>query len=301
MGVRLCRRPRTVRCMADLLAELKALLDLEEIDPNLYRGFTREEPRPRVFGGLVAGQALAAGCRTVQTLMPHSLHAYFLRPGRQGEPIIYHVDRIRDGRSFATRRVKATQRGEAIFNMSVSYHKEEAGFQHQDEMPSDVPAPENCIRWQQWIRPLAEKMPPELRDYMLRDRPIEMRPVDPMDWDDPAPDVRTQSFWMRALPALPDDPTLHRCLMTYASDMALLGVAMRPHRRGFWSPDMMAASLDHALWFHRPFRFDDWLLYDQYTPAAAGARGFALGSIFSRGGERVASVAQEGLIRQIER
>ena len=286
--------------MSDVLSGLLEQLELEEIEVNLFRGITRREPRPRVFGGLVAAQALASACRTVDDGDPHSLHAYFLRPGKPGTPILYMVDRIRDGRSFTTRRVKAVQNGEAIFNMSVSFHKLEEGLEHQQPMP-DVKSPDECISWQDWMRPLTEKMPDALAEYVLRDRPIDMRPIDPVDWNDPASASSQQRFWMRAVGELPDDNALHCSIAAYASDMALLGVTMRPHLKGFWSPDIMAASLDHAMWFHVGFRFDQWLLYDQFTPRAAGARGFARGSIYTSEGTLVASVAQEGLLRTVDR
>lgn len=285
--------------MQQALTDLLELLELEAVEVNLFRGITRDEPRPRVFGGLVAAQALRAACLTVEGLDPHSLHAYFLRPGRTGKPILYMVDRIRDGRSFTTRRVKAVQNGEAIFNMSVSFHKQEQGLTHQDPMP-DVPAPDECISWQQWMQPVTDRMPTRLREYMLRERPIDMRPVDPVDWGNESSTSPDQRFWVRAVDQLPDGQALHSTVAAFASDMALLGVVMRPHNRGFWSPDIMAASLDHAMWFHQPFRFDDWLLYDQHTPIAAGARGFARGSLYTAQGTLVASVAQEGLVRTVE-
>jgi acyl-CoA thioesterase-2 len=281
------------------LEKLLSLLELEEIDPNIYRGLTVPEPRPRVFGGHVAGQALMAAARTVPVLQVHSLHAYFLRPGDPKLPIVYTVTRIRDGKSFVTRLVVATQKGEAIFNLSASFHVAEQGFAHQAPMP-EVPPPEQCTTWAEWMKPIFELLPPDLRQRFERERPIELRPVDPIDMVKPQPLGFQQSFWMRAAGSMPDEPRLHQSLATYASDHTLLSAAMRPHGKTFLSRDLMAASLDHAMWFHKPFRMDQWILYHQESPASAGARGLAFGHFFTQSGELVASVAQEGLIRPID-
>jgi acyl-CoA thioesterase II len=283
----------------DALKKLLALLDLEEIDPNLYRGLTSQEPRPRVFGGHVAGQALVAAGRTAPGMAVHSLHAYFLRPGEPALPIVYTVTRIRDGKSFVTRLVVASQRGEAIFNLSAQFHVAEPGFEHQAEMPN-VPPPEQCTSWDEWMKPISDRLPSELLQRLLRERPIEIRPVDPIDMLAPVPGGFRQSFWMRASDAMPDDPLLHQCVATYASDHTLLGAAMRPHGKTFLSRDLMAASLEHAMWFHRPFRMDEWILYSQQSPASFGGRGLAFGCFFTQAGTLVASVAQEGLIRPVD-
>lgn len=291
--------------MQEKVDHLVHLLDLEELDVNLFRGRATHEPRPRVFGGQVAGQALIAAIRTVagEDRPPHSLHAYFLRPGDPTVPIIYEVERIRDGKSFTTRRVVAIQRGEAILNMAVSFHRREDGLSHQEPMP-DVKPPEQCITWSEYIEPWVSKLRqrnPDAADYIGRRRPIAMRPVDPLDLADPQSKGRTQYYWLRADGRLPDDPAVHAAMATYASDHTLLSVAMRPHGLMFHRPDLMAASLDHAFWFHRSFRMDDWLLYAQHSPAAAGARGIGIGHFYTRAGELVATVCQEGLIRMIER
>lgn len=285
--------------MTEALQKLLSLLDLEEIEPNLYRGLTGKEPRPRVFGGHVAGQALAAAGRTVTDVTAHSLHAYFLRPGDPQLPIVYTVTRIRDGKSFVTRLVVASQRGEAIFNLSASFHRSEPGFAHQAPMP-EVPPPEACTSWEQWMKPLTDLLPPELNERLMRERPIDVRPVDPIDMLNPIPAGNRQSFWMRTSGAMPDAPLLHQCVATYASDHTLLSAAMRPHGKTFLSRDLMAASLDHAMWFHRPFRMDEWILYHQESPASFGGRGLAVGYFFTQSGELVASVAQEGLIRPVD-
>ena len=255
----------------DALDDLVALLDLEPIEVNIFRGQSPDEQRQRVFGGQVAGQALVAAGRTVERGVVHSLHAYFLRPGDPTIPIIYEVDRIRDGRSFTTRRVVAVQHGRAIFNLSASFHVPEQGLDHQRPMPMGVPDPES--------------LPP----YEWGRRQIDLRFV--------PPEARGghQRVWMRADGPLPDDPLLHACVVAYASDMTLLDSATRPHGMSFDGGAM--ASLDHAMWFHRSFRADEWLLYDQHSPTAAEARGLATGTIFSQDGRLVVSVVQEGLMR----
>ena len=286
--------------MTEALSKLLSLLALEEIDPNIYRGPNTNENRPRVFGGQVAAQALVAANRTVPASLPvHSLHAYFLRPGDPKLPIVYKVERIRDGKSFTTRLVVAVQRGEAIFNLSASYHASEPGHEHQVEMP-EAPPPESCITWEQWFAPLLDKVPAGLKDALLRDRPIEIRPVDPIDMGNPQPSGMHQRFWLRANGVLSDDPLVHQSIATYASDHTLLGAALRPHGLTFLSRNMMLASLDHAIWFHRPFRCDQWLLYSQISPAGFGARGLSFGHYFTQEGVLVASMAQEGLMRRID-
>jgi acyl-CoA thioesterase-2 len=280
--------------MQPAVDELIALLDLEAIEVNLFRGLSPDVEAQRVFGGQVAGQALVAAARTVDAGRPvHSLHAYFLRPGDPTVPILYEVDRIRDGRSFTTRRVVAIQHGKAIFNLSASFHIHESGFDHEDPMPVDVAEPTSLPTFQERWEPWADM----LGDWYTRDRPIDTRTVDwqPLDRKGPLPPH--QRVWLRADGALPDDPVLHTCILTYASDMTLLDTTLLPHAVGAVEKDAMMASLDHAMWFHRPFRADDWLLYDQESPSASGGRGTARGSIFTHDGHLAVTVVQEGLIR----
>jgi acyl-CoA thioesterase II len=263
---------------------LLALLDLEVLDVDLYRGRSPATAHQRVFGGQVAAQALVAAGRTVGRERPvHSLHAYFLRPGDPSTPIIYRVDRSRDGRSFTTRRVVATQRGEQIFVMSASFQVVETGLEHQDPMP-DVPDPESLPTVQERIETAGERW---------RDRWAEFESIDLRHVEDE--DRFRNRVWLRAVGPLPDDPMVHVCVLAYASDLTLLLSALRPH--DVRVEELQLASLDHALWFHRPFRADEWLLYDQSTPSAARARGFAAGRIFSADGRLVAFAVQEGLIR----
>jgi len=245
----------------------------------------------------VIGQALVAAVRTVEDRAAHSLHGYFLRPGDPSVPIIYDVDRIRDGKSFATRRVVAIQHGAAIFSMSVSFHRSEPGFEHQQEMP-DVPGPDNLPSLGDLTKQLMDQFPESVRAYWERERPIEIRPVESARFESNAPTTPCQNVWMRANGKLPDDLALHQCVLAYASDMTLLDTSLIAHGRLMFDRSLMLASLDHALWFHRPFRSDQWLLYAQDSPASFGARGFSRGSIFSQDGILVASVTQEGLIRE---
>ncbi len=279
--------------MSAALDGLVDLLDLEAIEVNIFRGRSPDEKRQRVFGGQVAGQALVAAGRTVAQGTVHSLHAYFLRPGDPGIPILYEVDRIRDGRSFATRRVVAIQHGQAIFNLSASFHVAEPGLDHQLPMP-EVPGPEKLPTFHERLAPVREK----LGDWYTRPRPIDTRYVDDPFAGRPAgARPPRQRVWMRADGRLPDDPLLHACVVAYASDITLLDSIILPHGVSWYDGVLMMASLDHAMWFHRPFRADDWLLYDQESPSAFGARGLARGSIFSLDGRLVVSVAQEGLVR----
>ena len=278
------------------LDDVVELLDLEAIEVNIFRGQSPEEDRQRTFGGQVAGQALVAAARTVDpSVRIHSLHAYFLRPGDPTAPILYEVDRIRDGRSFTTRRVVAIQHGKAIFNMSVSFHVPEGGYEHQFDSPvSETPAPDTLPDFRQRYAPFAEA----LGGWYDRPRPIDMRYVDwePEDRRERLPPH--QRVWMRAAGRLPDDPVLHACVVTYASDMTLLDTALLPH--GTWhDPNVFMASLDHAMWFHRPFRADEWILYDQDTPSASGGRGLARGLMWDADGNLVVSVVQEGLLRRM--
>ena len=285
--------------MTEALDKLIALLDLEEIERNIYRGQNEGTSRTRLFGGQVAAQALAAAGRTLdEERSVHSLHAYFLRGGDPSLPVVYTVDRIRDGSSFTTRRVVAVQHGEAIFNMSASFHRDERGFEHADPMP-EVPDPESLPTWEERVREIADKLPPEHRAWMQGERAIDFRSEHGMSMLGGAGQQGPNHVWMRANGKLPEDPFLHQCVATYASDMSLLDSIVRRHvKRGDFGR-MMMASLDHAVWFHKPLRADEWLLYVQESPAAAGARGFARGTIFSRDGDLVASVAEEGLMRLI--
>ncbi|MCG8590826.1 MAG: acyl-CoA thioesterase II [Proteobacteria bacterium] len=286
--------------MTELVDELLDMLDLEEIDRNIYRG-RNERGRPgRLFGGQVAAQALVAAGRTVEERGTHSLHAYFLRPGDPGRPVLYSVDRIRDGRSFTTRRVVAQQHGKAIFNMAVSFQTAEESYEHQVEMP-EAPDPDSLPDWNERAKQMADRIPEESRAWVPRPRPIDMRFTILPTYFGGEPSAGQNLVWFRVVKPLPDDGFLHQTLLTYASDMSLLDNVVRPHgRKGPLGP-MMMASLDHAVWFHKPLRVDDWLLYVQDSPVAAGARGFARGTIFTRDGELVASVAQEGLMRPAQR
>jgi acyl-CoA thioesterase-2 len=283
--------------MSRAVDDLLAILDLEPLERNLFRGRSPQVGWQRVFGGQVIGQALVAACRTVEGRAPHSLHAYFLLPGDPKVPIIYEVERLRDGRSFATRRVKAIQHGQAIFSMSASFHVAEAGFDHAATMPT-VPAPEDLPGESEMKAGVLPLMPDPVRAYYERERPIELRPVEFERYTSRAPLGRHFNVWIRATSPLPDDPAIHQCVLAYASDMTLLDSSLIAHGRTVFDRSIQAASLDHALWFHRPFRADEWLLYAQDSPSASGARGFSRGLIFTRDGRLVASVAQEGLIRE---
>lgn len=283
------------------MSELDVLLeqlDLEQIETNLFRGISTSMGGPRVFGGQVIGQALIAASRTVEQRPCHSLHGYFLRPGDPSLPIVYDVDRIRDGKSFTTRRVVAIQKGEAIFNMSTSFQVIEEGLTHQLDMP-DVPPPEECQdEAEAWEARRAE-LPNEMQ-RMTRERPIEMRRLEPFNMVNPQKRPPYQHVWLRAKTQLPDDPALHQCILAYASDMGILSTCTLPHGMSFMS-GLMTASLDHAMWFHRPFRVDEWILFAQDSPVSGGSRGFNRGTMFTRDGTLIASVAQEGLIRLIKR
>ncbi len=282
--------------MDESLDALLALLDLEPIEVNLFRGVSPQTGWQRVFGGQVLGQALMAASRTVAGQPVHSLHGYFLRPGDPRVPILYDVDRIRDGKSFTTRRVVAIQHGRAIFNMAASFQGEEEGLEHQDELP-DVPGPDGLESELEIRRRNAHRVPEEWRDHFTRERAIEMRAVDPVDEFAPEKADPRHAVWLRTIGRLPDDPVLHRCVLLYASDMSLLDTCVRPYGIPWTDPRFQTASLDHAMWFHRSFRIDDWLLYDMDSPSASGGRGFNRGNLFTRDGRLVASCTQEGLIR----
>jgi len=274
-------------------------LDLEQLELNLYRGRSPQVGWQRVFGGQVIGQALVAATRTIDEEKPvHSLHGYFMRPGDPGTPIVYQVDRHRDGKSFATRHVVAIQNGEAIFTMIASFHALEPGLAHHIVMPR-VPAPEDLPAEREMLARFADRMPDNMRRYFTRERPVELRHTDFQHYLQPARDrPPVQNVWFRVRGTVPDSRTLTKCLLAYASDMTLLDTCLVPHGRNLFDPSLMMASLDHTIWFHEDFRFDDWLLYAQDSPWAGKARGFNRGSIFSRDGVLIASVAQEGLVRQ---
>jgi acyl-CoA thioesterase-2 len=285
--------------MSSAIEELLDVLDLEQIELNLFRGRSPQVTWQRVFGGQVVGQALVAACRTVDVTQrpPHSLHGYFLLPGDPKVPIVYDVDRIRDGKSFTTRRVNAIQHGHAIFSMAASFHHDEPSVTHQAKMPQ-VPTPDQLPSEADIKERVLPMMPDPVRRYFERERPIELRPVEYERYLGKKFENGRFHVWIRATGPLPDEPAIHQCVLAYASDMTLLDSALIPHGRTVFEKAIMGASLDHALWLHRPFRADDWLLYAQDSPNLAGARGFSRGLIFSRDGTLVASVSQEGLLRE---
>ncbi len=288
------------------LQQLLAIMDLEPLEKNLFRGQSPQQGWQRVFGGQVIGQALQAATRTVEDRYVHSLHSYFLLPGDPAAPIIYEVDRLRDGGSFTTRRIIAIQHGRAIFAMTASFQKQEPGLDHQVAMP-DLPAPEDLPNEQELKAKFIDSLPANIKTYWSMDRPIEMRPVDSSRFFAPAmppphgaptgSNPPVQHIWMRATGRLPDDLPLHQCVLAFASDFTLLDTALVAHGRRTFDPELQMASLDHAVWFHRPFRADEWLLYVQDSPSTSGARGLCRGLVYTRSGVLVASVAQEGLMR----
>jgi acyl-CoA thioesterase-2 len=279
-----------------ILADLLHLLKLERIEHDIFRGESRDIGSPRVYGGQVLGQALSAASATLEDRVVHSLHAYFLRAGDVEADIIYIVDRARDGSSFSNRRVVAIQHGRQIFNMTASFQKPEPGLEHQAAMP-DVPPPEQLNDIRDMTAAVLELMPEKLRRYYTHERPFEVRPIEPVALLTAAAALPRQAFWFRAVDRLPDDPEVHRSLLAYVSDYQLVATSTLPHAIRFEHGQLQLASLDHAMWFHRPFRLDDWLLYSMDSPNASGARGLARGEIFTRDGSLVASTAQEGLIR----
>ena len=277
------------------LPELLKLLDLERIEDNLFRGESHDVGAPQVFGGQVLGQALVAASRTVEGRQVHSLHAYFLRRGDLSVPIVFEVDRSRDGGSFTSRRVVAIQHGQPILTMSASFQMVEPGLDHQAVMPV-APPPESLRDLAEIEAELIERMPHKVAGYFRNQRPFEFRAVNPMEYLTRDKRPATKQVWFRVVGSLPDDQTLHRCLLTYVSDYHLLATATMPHGVNFL--ELQVASIDHAIWFHRDLKVDDWLLYAMESPSASGARGFSRGSIYARDGRLVASVAQEGLIRE---
>lgn len=283
--------------MSSPIDELLALLDLEPLEVNIYRGRNRDVGTGRVFGGQVFAQALVAARRTVdEPREAHSVHGYFILPGDLEAPIVYFVDRLRDGNSFTTRRVTAIQHGQAIFNLSASFHVSEPGLEHQHPMPEVVP-PERLAPELELIREMADRIPEPLRPVLTQDRPLDFRPVAPADPFKGEVRPPSRQVWFRTVSPLPDDPIVHQAVLAYASDYGMLPTALGPHGVPFRSRELQIASLDHSVWMHRPFRADEWLLYAIDSPAAAGARGFVRGAVYTRSGALVASVAQEGLMR----
>ena len=284
--------------MSSAIEELISILDLEELERNLFRGRSPQTGWQRVFGGQVIAQALVAAQRTVEPdRHVHSLHCYFMRPGDPAVPIIYEVDRIRDGGSFTTRRVVAIQHGHAIFSLSASFQVDEPGLEHAIEMPEGIPGPETLLREKDLIAQFFDQLPEHIKRYWLRERPIELRPVSLTHYITREKLPPKQHIWVRATGEIPDDRALQSAVLAYLSDMTLLDTSLFAHGRSVFDPEIQAASLDHAMWFHRPHKLDDWLLYTQDSPNASGARGFTRGSIYATDGTLVASMAQEGLIR----
>ncbi len=285
--------------MHPVLDDLITLLRLERIEENIFRGASRDIGSPQVFGGQVLGQALSAAQHTVEGRVAHSLHAYFLRRGDINAPIIYDVDRSRDGGSFSNRRVVAIQHGRPILNLAASFQVPQDGLSHQAAMP-EVPDPDGLKDLTHLAGDVLDTIPVKLRRFMTDQRPFEFRPVEQSDLDDPAQRPPYKHVWIRAVDAMPDGVALHQNLLAYVSDFELLTTATLPHALPFTRGRVILASLDHALWFHREFRMDEWLLYAMDSPNASGARGFARGQFFTQSGELVASTTQEGLIRVVD-
>ena len=284
--------------MSEVLARLVRLLALEKIEEDLFRGESQDLGWGQVFGGQVLGQALSAATQTVEPArLVHSLHGYFLLPGRVDRPIVYQVDRLRDGGSFTTRAVKAIQNGRAIFNLSASFQTVEQGFEHQDAMP-EVTGPDGLLSQVEQARRAGERIPEPLRTRLTGDSPIEIRPVEPIQMLEPKVRPPKSSVWYRANGALPDDPATHRQLLAYASDFSFLAAATYPHGVSWLTPGMQVATLDHAIWFHRPLRMDDWVLHVIESPSASGGRALVRGRMFNRQGVHVATTQQEGLMRR---
>lgn len=285
--------------MHPILEDLIGLLRLERIEENIFRGDSRDIGSPQVFGGQVVGQALSAAQNTVEGRIAHSLHGYFLRRGDVNSPIIYEVDRSRDGGSFSNRRVVAIQHGRPILNLAASFQVPEEGLSHQAEMP-DVPGPDGLKDLTEVAKDMLEFIPSKMRRFLTDKRPFEFRHVEPVDFEVPKKSPPRKHVWIRAVDALPDNPVLHQNLLTYVSDYELLGVATLPHGLSFTRGSVIMASLDHALWFHSEVKMDEWLLYAMDSPVSSGARGLARGQIFSQDGRLMASTAQEGLMRVVD-
>lgn len=285
--------------MHPVLEDLIALLTLERIEENIFRGDSRDIGSPQVFGGQVLGQALSAAQHTVEGRVAHSLHAYFLRRGDINAPIIYEVDRARDGGSFSNRRVVAIQHGRPIFNLAASFQRPEVGLEHQADMP-EVPGPDGLKDLTEVASELLEKIPLKMRRYLTDKRPFEFRPVRPFNFTEPEKLPPVKHVWIRAVDELPRDQALHQNLLAYVSDYELLSTATLPHGLVFGRGTIIMASLDHALWFHRSFAVDQWLLYSMDSPSASGVRGFSRGQLFTEDGVLVASTVQEGLVRIVD-
>ena len=284
--------------MSQVLNDLSTLLKLEVIEQGLYRGQSQDLGLPALFGGQVMGQALSAAQETIdKSRNVHSLHSYFLRPGDASKPVVYEVENIRDGKSFSTRRIQAIQNGKAIFYMTASFQTPEQGFNHQEVMP-DVPGPENIPSYSDFIVANQASLPESVRDIYLAEKPIEIRPVEQYNWLKPKKMPAKCNMWIKANGSLPNDLRIHTYLLAYTSDFHFLPTSLMPHGVSHWQRNFQIATIDHAMWFHRPFRFDDWLLYSTESPSASSGRGLVRGQIFNRQGELVASTMQEGVIRQ---
>ncbi len=284
--------------MKQLLDDLIKVMTLERLEKDLFRGESRDIGSPQVFGGQVLGQALVAASATVENRIVHSLHAYFLRRGDFNAPIVYEVDRARDGNHFSTRRIVAIQHGAQIFNMSASFQADEPGLDHQLVMPI-VPAPDELPELSFHFRDVLHQLPPGIRRMLERQQPFEFRPTVAPSLVNGAKTPPSRNVWFRAVAPLPDDEALHRFLLAYVSDFNLLDTALMPHGLSMARQNLVMASIDHAMWFHRSVRVDDWLLYSTDSPSASGARGFTRGSVFARDGRLVASTSQEGLLRVV--
>ena len=284
--------------MTRVLDELSALLKLEVIEQGIYRGQSQDLGYRALFGGQVMGQALSAAQETIaEDRFVNSLHSYFLRPGDASLPVVYEVEVIRDGASFSTRRVQAVQNGKAIFYMTASFQHVEEGFEHQDIMP-EVTSPEDLPSFTDYIKANQQSLPEPLREKFLAEKPVDIRPVQQYDWLKPKPTDSVNQMWIKANGDLPDDLGIHTYMLAYTSDFHFLPTALLPHGVSHWQPNFQIATIDHAMWFHRPFRFDDWLLYCMDSPSASNGRGLVRGQIYNRQGQLVASTMQEGVIRQ---
>jgi acyl-CoA thioesterase-2 len=284
--------------MSQVLDDLLGLLKLETIEQGLYRGQSQDLGFKALFGGQVMGQALSAAQETVASdRFVHSLHSYFLRPGDVKKPVVYEVESIRDGASFSTRRIKAIQNGKAIFYMTASFPCPEEGFEHQDNMP-DVIGPEEVTSYSDFIFDHQEFLPENIRGKFLAEKPIDIRPVQQYNWAQPQKTSPSCQTWIKTNGCLPDDLRIHTYILAYASDFHFLPTALQPHGVSHWQPNFQIATIDHAMWFHRPFRFDDWLLHSMESPSASNGRGIVKGQIFNKEGQLVASTMQEGVIRQ---
>ncbi|GAA6171436.1 acyl-CoA thioesterase II [Colwellia sp. KU-HH00111] len=284
--------------MSHVLDELLALLKLEVIEKGIYRGQSQDLGFRALFGGQVMGQALSAAQETVENgRFVHSLHSYFLRAGDASKPVVYEVENIRDGASFCTRRVQAIQNGQAIFYMTASFQRPEQGFEHQDTMPK-VPNPEGIMSYRDFLTQYQDALPEGVREIFLAEKPIEIRPIQQYNWFNPEKTDSACQIWLKANGHMPNELPIHSCMLAYASDFHFLPTALLPHGVSHLQPNFQIATVDHAIWFHRPFRFDDWLLYSMDSPSASNGRGLVRGQIFNRQGELVASTMQEGVIRQ---